>query len=214
MSSIKSIVVVVAAGLGLLLAGGAQANMITNGSFENHIPALPSTGTEAASWYASATGTDSSVTFGSAVDWGVGPAPNGTEVAQLRGTLNSASIVGYVGEAFALASGTTYTYSFYVRSELNDGTSRASIYLQNLGAGADYSYLDYKASTAWQQYSFTFTPTADGSARVVVYNTGNTVSSLYLDEFQLNVVVPEPATAVLLGVLGTGLLLRRRRGHG
>ena len=204
MSSIKSIAVVAVALLDLLLAGGAQANMITNGSFETN------TGSAANAWDCAAT-----TTFGSAVDFGVSPAPEGTQVAKLQvGPANQGDDYLY-SNSVLLTAGTTYTYSFYVKSNLDNAQLRiANIYLQKMGVGADYYVLEYYPSTTWTQYSSTFTPSADGTARVYMFNYLNTGGyTSYVDDFQLNAVpVPEPATVVLLGALGTVLLLRRRRG--
>ncbi len=202
--------------LSLAILGGYQANaqILTNGSFETNTAGITPGNIGAVS---SATLTGWTVTGDG--NWymstgsGFGTAENGSFY------LNVSNFD--VSQSFAVLGGNSYTVTFSeaLRSDWNGITNSTVVSSISLSSGTASGTVTLNASnnvaigsgvlpTNWQEFSFTFTPSENATA-TLNFSTGSDLGFAVIDNVS---VVPEPAAWVLL-IFGMGsvLILRKRR---
>jgi choice-of-anchor C domain-containing protein len=190
----------------------AQANLISNGSFE--------LGVDPGS-FTTVFGGQNNIT-----DWAVGPSTTdsvdyiGNYWQAAQGTSRSVDLSGntpgMVSQSFATTQGATYTVSFYMAGNPDGGPADKTMRV-TYGTGVnDYNDFSFtqaghtKVAMGWEYHQFTFLGTGSPTALNFASTTGTAYGSA-LDE--VNVVVPLPPSALLLGsgLVGLGLLGWRRR---
>jgi hypothetical protein len=200
----------------------ANANLLTNGSFES--PAVPtgsfttfaSGSTAISGWtVGGAAGGVAIVNGGFSQECCLFPAESGSQWLDLTG-LNTNGVEG-VKQTVATTIGATYALSFWIGNVYDPtGTfgTTSTVDVRTLGTGAALLGAFTNASTTpgtqvWQQYTLTFTAVAASTMLDFVNADSATDNSNGLDNVTLN-VVPEPGTLLLIGLGLAGLRLTRR----
>lgn len=206
--------------LGLVFAalcGSAQANLLTNGGFEDDpagtfITVPPSTLT---GWTVGLVGVD--VVNGTA--YAVGPAQEGINFLDLDGTPGPGSI----SQSFATVAGAQYTLTFYYANNFqNQSNPSADVQID----GATIDTISHTGSVGgnlnWTFASYVFTATNANTTLSFISNTtaggvNADFGGILLDDIIVvaggGPVVPEPASmsVVGLGLAGlVGSVIRRR----
>ena len=119
---------------------------------------------------------------------------------------SSTSIEQYL----ATSAGLSYILSFWAADRPGNGYSQIDVYVNNVFlTSTGQIYTPYQ----WQQTTAMFTAT--GASTLVEFRSmGNQVSyGDFIDNVSVQSTVPEPSTFAMLGVglLGAGLVVRRRR---
>ena len=207
----KTMSIVVVAGLVLALAPLASADLITgdiisNGGFE-----LP--------------GSNGAVPTGWTTDFNsygqyTGAAHTGSYGFHPGGSSNA----GGSYQELTTVIGSTYDVSVWIKS-FATGTSELGVVIANTGSTAitmagtsqdtgshygsnvAYNQTHTATSNAWSEVTFTFTA-QDTATRLGLYYSGGGTKPLDLDDIS---VTPEPATMTMLALGGLGVLARRRR---
>ncbi len=213
--------------LACILAGAVsgQANLITNGSFEN--PVVPVGSFE--NFIAGSTGITGWTVDGPEVSIVNGaytseccafPAEDGNQWLDLTGD-ESNSLEG-VQQTVATVAGTQYNLSFWVGNTYDPGgiygkTSTVDVLLGGVDGsllGAFTNHSTTKGTLMWEQFSTSFTAT--GSSTTLVFLNADPASdnSNGLDNISLvagTAVVPEPSVLPFVGAGLFGFALVRRR---
>jgi hypothetical protein len=124
-----------------------------------------------------------------------------------------------ISQSIALAAGTTYTVSYNIYAPVNGSTNPFDALLQSaadgnlspvflaksLGAGWTNYSANFFASAGPYAFSLNFGPLGSGSA--------NAAADFVVDNIDISVAVPEPATwaMMIMGFMGIGFLAYRRR---
>ena len=193
----------------------ANANLITNGSFES------------GSWVAaSAMNSWSHVLPGSGVitGWTVGgsygvdwhnntefnPIQDGNYAIDLNGTGQSGS-TGTIGQTIATVAGLTYHVSFYLAGPGTGGPDPRQINLNISGVGNTLFSQDASNNQALDWGLKTLDFVAASSSTTLTFSSVNSASSWGPALDNVKVEVPEPASIALLGLGLLGLGLGRRK---
>ncbi len=213
----KTVSIVVVAGLVLALAPLAHANMIANGSFETN----GGNNTTPTSW------THITGGYGALASTGTITPHDGTWVLHAGASYGDG---GYFQDV-TTTNGTKYELTFYGVGWPKDNGTATQYGLVQVGdpgtdAGDDNSLDDsvdnelvdatfavarYATVADWTKLTYQFTATGT-TTRIALRNVaaGYKENAVNLDSVSL-VVVPEPATMSLLALGGLGVLARRRR---
>jgi hypothetical protein len=190
----------------------AEAELLTNGSFENTngvstpFSFIQVTGTQVTGWTATS-GTGGNFGWVLGPWFSAGPAYSGTN------WINPQPTFGSISQSFPVTSGWNYTVSFFGRSRQNDA-NRGSVVAAITGVtltGTSSVTTDINSVT-WTQYSFGFTPTQSGTATLAFSSVGGWGG--YADAASVVAVVPEPAAITVLATSLVGLFgyaWRKRR---
>lgn len=193
-------------------ATASAAELIDNGSFEAPLITGPCCNTVPSGSLPGWTITSGNVnvvngTFGSS---GPNLAGAGSQYLDLIGEGSP----GTISQTFSTVAGWTYTLSFLYSHNLFGGLQSASgsFSVGNLSDSVTHS-TGSASNLAWQSFTGTFTGT--GSDTLTFTNTAPTGGNagLFLDAVSVQAAVPEPGTwlMMILGFLGVGFALRRRR---
>jgi hypothetical protein len=193
----------------LCVAGIAQANLLKNSGFESGVELAWSPNNETTNWYG----------WGDVEAVGAGwKTPHGgNQTLVLKNWLGGGDGVEQKPDVTADAA---YDLSFYTLWDGGyDGTLDAQVrWLDSGGAQIGSNTLSWSAGAqdTWNFTSARVTSMVNSArAEINFNNSGGTAGALYLDDVNFaGVVVPEPTTAALFGLLGIGLLAVRRRARG
>ena len=211
-----------------IAAALAQANIITNGSFETNAlagtTALLGSGNTASlpgwqvtgscggncililtSGYTEPQSGYGTITF---------QAQAGNQAIDITGSSNS--LTGGLSQAVTTTAGNSYTLSFYV-GNMDDGATSYTLpsSVQLLINGTSQGVFSNDNNTShqvnWALQSVNFT--ASGASTTVAFVNATPVGDNYagLDNVDLELnPTPEPASGLLVGAIGVGLILRKR----
>jgi len=216
----------------LLLAASstiAHAQIVTNGSFESPtvtpgtFTVFPVTGSPSIpSWtvvgpattavaIVSGTFSQNGVTF---------PAQDGVQWLDLTG--NGSNSTEGVSQGVSTIAGHTYLLSYFIGNTTGGGvfgtTSTVNVSINNVPTFTNTNSAVNATSLTWQQFTHTFV--AGGSTTTLSFFNGdpagdnsNGLDNVTLTDQGIVGAVPEPASAALVvsGLLGLGLLTRRKR---
>ena len=188
--------------LTLLAASVANANLIVNGSFENHDPFQNGTwglfnAGQVPGWNPVAGFPQ--IEIGTGGTYGV-TGFDGQDVMELDSTANVTvdQIVGTPGGSY------TMSFLYAQRAGVDPSSCTFNVYWNNVLVTSISP-----TSTAMSLYSTTVTGLANNTLEFVGTGTSDSYGGL-VDDVQLN-AVPEPTTMALIGLGGLSLLLFRRR---
>jgi len=124
-----------------------------------------------------------------------------------------------ISQSIALAAGTTYAVSFNIYSPINgtqnpfdallqsatDGSLSPVFHSKALGAGWTHYSAGFVAGGGPYSFNLNFGPLGSGAA--------NAAADFVVDNIDISVAVPEPATwaMMIMGFMGIGFLAYRRR---
>lgn len=192
------------------LASAAQANLITNGSFEapgvsgnSYITGIPT------GWSDLGNGSTTDIL---AAGYSGGSASDGSQYVDLIGG-GSGVFPSGLRQSLHLLAGTTYRLAF----DYNGGNAPGSILKYALGTlisgnfnvEALNNFSNFGATTPWQHYSADVAVTVSGDYTLSFWTESGAWGSPYLDNVSLDALpgaVPEPTSLLLLGVGILGIL--------
>lgn len=188
-----------------------EADIVINGSFEN--PDVPSTGYNEIpsidNWVINESDPNQVLLF-DRVDL---PAPDGTQHLVFNGGGSSAGAT--VHQVLNANAGTLYDVAFWGGANVPSRSSFTVSFLTGSGLGGTEIISmsgNVGVLSSIAQTTFSFVAPTDVITLVIEDTSPLTVGSdLFVDHFSVVANIPEPTSCVLMGVVGVGLLVRRRR---
>jgi len=192
----------------------AQANLLTNGSFESGAFAPPSNQTMSLAPGSTALSgwqivNDSLAWIGVGDPWGL-DAQDGNLFLDLS-DYSAGAPFGGIQQTFATTPGYKYTTTFHLGSSTRWGRP-AALTASAAGQSATFTSATVGTNNDWQQFSFVFVASSTATTLSFVGSSG--VNYIGLDNVITTVsAVPEPASYALMmaGITVLGLAARRRR---
>lgn len=130
--------------------------------------------------------------------------------------VNAATVPGVSvwSETVILSQGTQYNFSLWGVSSYP--VSPATLDVQFDGTSLSGTPFNLTSSSAWQQFTSTWSPIATGAVTVTIYDTNlaGSGNDFALDDISLTVATPEPTSLVLFGCGALGMMgyaWRRRK---
>ena len=212
------------AGCFLMWAGHAQANLLTNGSFENtngtfvddgnKTMSLASGSTAIPGW----TATNGTITawIQNGNPWNI-PASNGSFFLDLTGYFDSVTYGG-VTQSFATTIGTNYVLTFDLGYGGNSGAfaGPASVNVSVGGAATTFTSASGTPNPAvWNHETYNFTATSTSTTLSIIGHSTAGGAYIGLDNADVELgtasSVPEPGTLGIVGLGGILIGLLRRK---
>jgi Protein of unknown function (DUF642)/PEP-CTERM motif len=217
MSTIRMLLAGVSLAGAVLAAGGSQANLLTNGSFETGA-FVDNTGQDTDSLPVGSTAITGWTVIGQPGAW-IGPtnpfsltASSGSYFLDLTGYQSGAPFSG-VSQSIATVAGAQYSLTFDLGSSsiygLEDGVTASAG-----GASGVFTSTNGGSSTnLWQTETLNFTATGTSTLISLIGNSGDNYIGLDNVDVLETRGVPEPATwtMMILGFAGLGGAMRARR---
>ena len=199
----------------------AQANLLTNGSFESAVPGLSAGGYcylgstcsgAMPGWTGNVpTMASNNGAWGTPSNLGHWNAGFGSQQIGLQGNTS------VLGQAVALGTASRMTLSWFDagRSNYNFGNQQYTVSF----AGVDLATFTTGTGQAWANHSLSFEATGGGELKFRSLNVGNYDRTSFIDDVRLTAVatpVPEPQSLamVLLSLAVVGAMSRRRSVRG
>lgn len=201
----RKLLIVAASVAATCSAPGYAANLVSNGSFETPSVAadyLCFTNSTVVSWTSTAGAGHGSCY----INDGTGGFPTAFSGAQFMYVNDFGDAGTSLRQTLSLNAGTSYLFTF-ASSGVGGGTAGL-----NVGLGSFSAAIAPRASTAWQSYSYVYTPATSGAAVLVFAST--TTGVLSIDAVSVDALpVPEPSPTLLLvsGLGALAMLVKRRR---
>ncbi|MBA4107238.1 MAG: hypothetical protein C0485_15950 [Pirellula sp.] len=197
-----------------IVGSAAQANVISNGSFETPVTStlivVGAGDPTITSWTVGLVGVDLVNAAGNG--FVNGAAADGAQYLDLDGSPGPGSIT----QTFATTPATQYTLTFdYANNYTTPGTAQALVQVAD-GANTYLSdVISHSTSVSgnldWTSYpSFTFTAQQASTTLSFMSMSGGVFGGIMLDKIEVN-AVPEPASMGLMGLAATCFFVVRRR---
>ena len=197
------------------LASGASANLIANGSFETPaFPAgtnyeyIPGGSTTISGWDTVHTGVEriNLSTYGGGVGYGF--AHDGAVSLDLN---TDHGVGGGIQQAISTAVGAEYLLTFYQGTYVDHGRDGNSNIVASAGSSSQtFSYTNSAPTISWTAQTLIFTATAPTTLVSFTNFDSPSQNFSHIDSVSVS-LVPEPTTALLLGIGLASLAARREK---
>jgi hypothetical protein len=204
---------------GLLFAGPAHANLLTNGSFESPVEngiAIFGTGSAGITGWTVIGPAGSNIALQSNSATAAVQAEDGSQYLDLTGTLDGDSIYGGVQQTIATVADSTYELTFFGGNySLNSASfDKGQAGLEAIVGSAQQTFTVPAVTSgyAWDEFTMSFTATGASTTISILGTAGDHFTGLdNVNVVQTSSTAPEPATWVLFAVPLGALAVRRLR---